>query len=1042
MAERAALQCVADVGGRRHRRAAPRPSRARRLACLPLIALALVAVSCDGERAAGPLAPEGNEDPPQLALECAADVGLGTLSCAVPSPSLPAGAQGALMLGGQGINVMLVSENICFEDACDPAAPPGVFQAEVSVQNLIGQAIGTVDGTDAHEDGVRVFFHSGPVVLAMTDGKVGTAEVLNGSGTGTFTGSDQPFFQYDEVLAPNATSAKQTWQWQLSPNVQSFEFGVLVSAEVEHPDGWVEITPAVDTLVAGAPDATTTQLAAVVRDMIGAEVEGDTVTWSSGDPAKLTVDSTGLVTALGGAGWVTVTATAGERTGAAEIFLVAYVEPIGAVDDVFPHTVLGNVSVTSGASGFSATANDQVSEDATVTFVGWGETEGKTEHGGDVTMTASGEEMGEFTYDPPAGYEGTDAFLYVVSDGVTEDTATVTLTVAGRIWFIDSAAPSCTSVAAGCGRLSSPFSSLGAFEAANDGAGNNPGDGDVVFLRERGADYVGPIQLRAGQKLIGQGATESLQAITGLNAPVGSTLPAMDPYNVSRVRVTGGAGGIVLGTDNTLRGLTVGTSGGTGIEGHAFGTLTLAGDVELEVTNGPALELSNGNLAGPFRSISTLGGANGIVLSDIGGTFEVTGAGKGGTGGVLQHHSGDAIVLTNTGPVSLSFMDIRSSRGNGIRGNSVAGFTLRRSTIDDSGDAEDEHGVWLTQLTGAARIDTVLIRRSYHDEVYIANSSGTLNLEMHGNDISNLTMPANTPLRDGGVRIEATGTAEVNVVLDDNTIGNHVGYNFRYAARGAGGGNVTVTNNRLGASHGGGIEVLGGLGDSPGVWSGTLTYDVANNSSQGANGAAVAVGARGSSTSGSARGFVRGNTFGAPDVEGACGEPGLRVHGDGDGEHVSSVTNNVFHKCGGIAIQPLAEGGTGRHDLILQGNTATIVQAVHPDASFPETFHAKVGRVNSGDTNTMCLVAGHPTDPKLKNSFDHRVTTIGTEDFVIVMGPITATLLLEGYLGASEQIPAEEFLSSRNTYRGEGPASVLIDMEGANLITGGACARP
>gem|GEM_PF-6057291 len=53
-------------------------------------------------------------------------------------------------------------------------------------------------------------------------------------------------------------------------------------------------------------------------------------------------------------------------------------------------------------------------------------------------------------------------------------TATVALQVSGQGWFIDNNAPACTNVAAWCGHLSNPFSSLEAFVAANDGAGNNP----------------------------------------------------------------------------------------------------------------------------------------------------------------------------------------------------------------------------------------------------------------------------------------------------------------------------------------------------------------------------------------------------------------------------------------------------------------------------------------------------------------------------------------------------------------------------------------
>lgn len=998
---------------------------------LSVLAVTLVFVSCSGDRNMELLAPEEVEAPRPVALECTADVVGGTLTCAAPSPTLLAGARASLTLGGQGTNILLASENVCFEDECEPDAPAGVFQADVRVTNLIGQAIGTVDGEAVHETGVRVFFHTGPVVVT-TDGEPGTAEVHNADGTGTFTASNQAYFQYDEVLAPNATSAAKTWQWLLTPNVRSFEFSVLVSAEVRHPNGWIDVTPAVDTLTVGDPDAATTQLTAVVRDVLGGELEDETVTWSSGDTTKVTVDSTGLVTAVGDTGWVTVTATAGVRTGKAEIFVASYVPPLGAEDDVFPVTVLGNVSIASGASGFSVTANDGVPAGATITFVGWNGVAGKTQQGGDVSMTASGDGMGEFTYDPPAGYEGTDAFIYVLSVGEHADTATVTLTVGGMVWFIDNTASACTSVANGCGRLSSPFSSLDAFRTANNNAGNNPGDGDVVFLYESATDYVlsSALVLRPGQKLIGQDATESLEQILGITAPVGSpALPAVNAANGTRARIVDDASGIVLSTNNTLRGFTVSTTGGVGIQGSGFGTLTLGGDVEVVSTNGPAINLSSGHISGSFRSVSANGGGNGIVLWNTTGTFEVTGTGTANSGGTIQNSTGDGISLTNTGPVSLSWMTISANKGSGIRGDAVTGFHLRRSTLENNGDAADEHGIRFTSLTGTARIDTVQIRGSYNDEVYIANSGGTLDLYMYGNDISDTAMSP----RDGGVRIRPSGSAVINVTFVGNTIGNHTSFGLSYVAEGTAGGTVLVENNTFGATNNRGIHVVAGEATT---WQGTLDFDVKDNTVTGSQ-YSIVVGAWESGPNGKATGYVRGNTVGTPGVPRSCGYNGITANGNGAGNHRTAITDNVVHECRswGLNVQAISNG-PGRHDAVVQANTVTMSQDSDSDVLWPESFFATV--LNS----TLCLVAGHPTQGSLKNSLDHRLDKGFTDDLVV--GRTGNTLLiLEGYTGGNDDGAIASFLSNSNTYQGGGPAQVFLDTAtGIHTVTGGTCNRP
>ena len=51
---------------------------------------------------------------------------------------------------------------------------------------------------------------------------------------------------------------------------------------------------------------------------------------------------------------------------------------------------------------------------------------------GSVNLAANG----GFTYEPPPGFEGQDTFTYETSDGTKTDTATVTITISGMVWFI------------------------------------------------------------------------------------------------------------------------------------------------------------------------------------------------------------------------------------------------------------------------------------------------------------------------------------------------------------------------------------------------------------------------------------------------------------------------------------------------------------------------------------------------------------------------------------------------------------------------------
>lgn len=77
-------------------------------------------------------------------------------------------------------------------------------------------------------------------------------------------------------------------------------------------------TDVMPAMVALAALGDTARLAAQVRDQIGRVMEGAMVSWSSLDEAVVTVDSAGLVTAVG-RGTTDVTATSGENSGTAAI---------------------------------------------------------------------------------------------------------------------------------------------------------------------------------------------------------------------------------------------------------------------------------------------------------------------------------------------------------------------------------------------------------------------------------------------------------------------------------------------------------------------------------------------------------------------------------------------------------------------------------------------------------------------------------------------------------------------------------------------------
>ena len=197
----------------------PRALSSHRVCAIALVSLLDLAVACS-ERGPG-----GAGTVPTLTgqlVACMADLRSATLSCDAPSgPSAgrsTSGFSGDLIVGGQGTNVELSSTNVGYN------AATGIFQADVTVQNLMTQILGTPDGSAV--TGVNVFFYSGPNVVAGT----GEVSVANADGVGTFTGTFQPYFLYNEALATGQRSALKTWEWAVPSTVVRFAFQVLVDA--------------------------------------------------------------------------------------------------------------------------------------------------------------------------------------------------------------------------------------------------------------------------------------------------------------------------------------------------------------------------------------------------------------------------------------------------------------------------------------------------------------------------------------------------------------------------------------------------------------------------------------------------------------------------------------------------------------------------------------------------------------------------------------------------------------------------------------------
>lgn len=422
-----------------------------------------------------------------------------------------------------------------------------------------------------------------------------------------------------------------------------------------------------------------------------------------------------------------------------------------AVDDSYSAT--GNIRISVAAPG--VLGNDYLGvPSATITAP-----PSTSTNGGDVTLNADG----SFTYNPPAGFEGTDTFSYTLTNSAGSNSATVSINVSGMIWFINNTAPACTTLAAGCGRLTNPFSSLSAFAALNNGAGNNPAANDNIFVYESGSDYAGPVTLLNGQRFIGQDATASLSSITGLTPPSGSDpLPATNSGNGTIVNITTG-NAIAVASGNTLTGFTGGNST-TDISGTSFGTLTIS-DVTLN-GNGQALNLSTGTLAATFGSISSTNSATtGISLTGVAGSLtsptttitNPTGIGIDvGTssatlnfGATTSTSSGGTGVslLTNTGSITFAALNISpdaNQRGLVATNNS--------GTITSSSGAISNSGATAVEITRASGTTPLVVSLTS-----VSSSGGASNGIILSNTSGSFTVVGTGAAASGGTIATKTG---------------------------------------------------------------------------------------------------------------------------------------------------------------------------------------------------------------------------------------------------------------------------------------------
>ena len=508
------------------------------------------------------------------------------------------------------------------------------------------------------------------------------------------------------------------------------------------------------------------------------------------------------------------------------------------------------------------------------------------------------------------------------------------------------------------------------------------------------------------------------------------------------------------GTINTTTGKGVDLTSNSGSTISFTGTLTLStgtnaafnatggGTVSaidsastLVTTTGTALNVANTTIGAPglgFRSISSSGAPNGIILQNTGSIAGLTvyGTGSAGTGGTIASSPGAGILLTNTSAISLSYMNVQNGGDDGIRGSGVSGLNLTSLNITSNGNAVGERGIDITQLTGSGSMTNCAVSGSAENNVLIANTSGTLSaFNITGSSFTNTSMTTG----DDGFRIENNGSGSTAVSITGSTFTDNKGDHFQAATSAIATGSMSVTfsNNTLSTTAGNDPNVVGGGITLSPSGSADVTFTISNNNIQQAFDEAINLNlGTGSTASASMIGTISNNTIGTagdPDSGSESGT-GISVISNGAGLTTVAISGNQVRQYAnpyGILVN--VKEGSSSMNAIITGNTV----------ASPGTFAINGIRVDAGattgDNGTLCAAVtgnsvaasgpGADTDIRLRQRFN-------------------TTIKLPGYGGSNSDTAAVNSFVMANNTGADVSSAQNVSGGGGGFIGGTACPTP
>lgn len=385
--------------------------------------------------------------------------------------------------------------------------------------------------------------------------------------------------------------------------------------------------------------------------------------------------------------------------------------------------------------------------------------------------------------------------------------------------------------------------------------------------------------------------TPAFETVNAGSIAVGSS---GDPVGAQGVVLSNVSGDLAFGS-LTAHGATNGaTIAGSGLFTGSAGMRVTSGTGALRGVAGYGLSITNATIGAANFAVTRIdatGAANGIVLNNTGalGGLVVAGTGSAGSGGTIQNTTSDSILLTNTGGVSLSWMNVQNSSESGILGTTVTGLSLANTSFTNNGNDSGDEGIKVTNLLGTSTWSNVTISGSAHNNVFIDNTSGTLtSLTVNNSTISGngVAFGANAFL------LQARSTATVGTVtINGSTISGAPSSGVMIQAQDTATVTSAVVSGSTITSNGTGVNFTQAN-------AGNLAFKVLNNVSTGSQLHAVNAFSSGASTGGSLTGRIEGNMIGqsASAGSGSAFGNGIRVFVQAQTRGIILIDNNVVRQ--------------------------------------------------------------------------------------------------------------------------------------------------